>query len=52
MPKLINDFTHLLQHDDRLPQTRAVFIRFQVRPPLQRLYAANKRIDQSGVQCL
>jgi hypothetical protein len=30
MPKLMNDFTHLLQVDDKLPQTRAVFMRFQV----------------------
>jgi hypothetical protein len=30
MPKLMNDFSHLLHNDDKLNQTRAVFARFQV----------------------
>jgi hypothetical protein len=30
MPKLMNNFSHLLHNDDKLNQTRAVFARFQV----------------------
>jgi hypothetical protein len=30
MPKLMNDFSHLLHNDDKRNQTRAVFARFQV----------------------